>query len=93
MIGKKDLFPDSVLVRDMQKELDCLIQMGVAQITKLLINSETKVSRGTSQAVEAEENQSSNTPVINKIRNKNLFNLDVPFFGLLIVFFHNIYSF
>lgn len=41
----------------MQKELDCLIQAGVAQLTRLLINSETKVSSGTSQAVEAEENR------------------------------------
>jgi ATP-dependent RNA helicase SUPV3L1/SUV3 len=41
----------------MQKELDCLIQTGVAQLTRLLINSETGVSSGTSQAVEAEENQ------------------------------------
>lgn len=53
----QDLFPDASLVRDMQKELDCLIQAGVAQLTRLLINSETKVSSGTSQAVEAEENR------------------------------------
>nr|SVE83520.1 EOG090X01V1 [Daphnia pulex] len=53
----QDLFPDASLVRDMQKELDCLIQTGVAQLTRLLINSETGVSSGTSQAVEAEENQ------------------------------------
>lgn len=51
------MFPDASLVRDMQKELDCLIQAGVAQLTRLLINSETKVSSGTSQAVEAEENR------------------------------------
>lgn len=53
----KDLFPDASLVRDMQKELDCLIQTGVAQLTRLLVNSETKVSSGTTQAVEAEENR------------------------------------
>ena len=41
----------------MQKELDFLIQTGVAQLTRLLINSETRVSSGTSQAVEADENR------------------------------------
>ena len=51
------MFPDACLVRDMQKELDCLIQTGVAQLTRLLINSETGVSSGTSKAVEAEENR------------------------------------
>ena len=51
----QDLFPDVALVRDMQKELDCLIQVGVTQLTRLLINSETRVSSGTSQAVEEED--------------------------------------
>nr|CAG4646068.1 EOG090X01V1 [Macrothrix elegans] len=51
-----DLFPDANLVRDMQKELDCLIEDGVANITKLLKNSETATSTGTRQIVEVEEN-------------------------------------
>nr|CAG4641492.1 EOG090X01V1 [Eurycercus lamellatus] len=37
----QDLFPEADLVRDMQKELDCLIQEGVTQLTRLLVNSET----------------------------------------------------
>lgn len=39
-----DLFPDAKLVRDIQKELDEIIQQGVFQITKLLQNSETATS-------------------------------------------------
>lgn len=42
-----DLFPDANLVRDMQKELDDIIQQGVFQITKLLKNSETPISSNT----------------------------------------------
>lgn len=42
-----DLFPDEKLVRDIQKELDDIIQQGVFQITKLLKNSETAVSTNT----------------------------------------------
>ncbi|XP_017774376.1 PREDICTED: ATP-dependent RNA helicase SUV3 homolog, mitochondrial [Nicrophorus vespilloides] len=41
-----DLFGDAQLVRDMQKELDAVIQQGVVQITRLLRNSETGVSSG-----------------------------------------------
>lgn len=51
------MFPDTALVRDMQKELDCLIQSGVTQLTRLLINSESGVSSGTSQAAEGEEDR------------------------------------
>jgi ATP-dependent RNA helicase SUPV3L1/SUV3 len=40
-----DIFPDSNMVRDMQTELDDIIQQGVFQITKLLKNSETATSR------------------------------------------------
>lgn len=36
-----DIFPEANLVRDIQKELDEIIQQGVFQITKLLQNSET----------------------------------------------------
>ena len=43
------------MVRDTQKELDLLIQEGVARLTRLLINSETKVSSGTGKVVEGEE--------------------------------------
>ena len=39
-----DLFPDSELVRDMQKELDSIILNGVINITKLLKASETRTS-------------------------------------------------
>ncbi|CAB3370056.1 Hypothetical predicted protein [Cloeon dipterum] len=35
-----DLFPDANLVRDMQNELDAIIQQGVFQLTRLLKNSE-----------------------------------------------------
>ncbi|XP_049280117.1 ATP-dependent RNA helicase SUV3 homolog, mitochondrial [Anopheles funestus] len=42
-----DLFPDEKLVRDIQRELDDIIQQGVFQITKLLKNSETAVSTNT----------------------------------------------
>ncbi|KAG8233333.1 hypothetical protein J437_LFUL010883 [Ladona fulva] len=39
-----DLFPDIQLVRDMQKELDKIIQEGVLQLTRLLRNSENGVA-------------------------------------------------
>lgn len=42
-----DMFPDKNLVRDIQKELDDIIQQGVFQITKLLKNSETPISSNT----------------------------------------------
>jgi len=41
-----DMFPDVEHVRDMQRELDQIIQSGVVNITKLLRNSETSVSSG-----------------------------------------------
>lgn len=41
-----DLFPEAHLVRDIQKELDAIIQQGVIQLTKLLQNSESVVSSG-----------------------------------------------
>lgn len=37
----QDLLPDADLVRDMQRELDEIIQIGVANITKLLRSSES----------------------------------------------------
>jgi hypothetical protein len=39
-----DIFPDANLVRDIQKELDEIIQIGVFQITKLLQNSESALN-------------------------------------------------
>lgn len=42
-----DMFPDTEHVRDMQKELDSIIQCGVQNITRLLKASESKVSLGT----------------------------------------------
>lgn len=39
-----DIFPEANLVRDIQQELDDIIQQGVLQITKLLQNSETAIS-------------------------------------------------
>ncbi|GLV44426.1 Suv3 helicase [Carabus blaptoides fortunei] len=45
-----DLLPDANLVRDMQKELDAVIQQGVFQLTRLLKNSETGVSSGAASA-------------------------------------------
>lgn len=50
-----DLFPAARLVRDMQAELDSMIQQGVFQITRLLKNSETGVSSGTSAAIDEED--------------------------------------
>ncbi|KAK9877040.1 hypothetical protein WA026_016067 [Henosepilachna vigintioctopunctata] len=50
-----DLFVDSNLIRDMQKELDAIIQQGVVQITRLLKNSENVISSGTSFAAAEDE--------------------------------------
>ncbi|XP_067000401.2 ATP-dependent RNA helicase SUV3 homolog, mitochondrial [Anabrus simplex] len=50
-----DLFPDGPLVRDMQRELDAVIQEGVFQLTSLLKNSETGVSSGTGTAPDEDE--------------------------------------
>ncbi|XP_024942536.1 ATP-dependent RNA helicase SUV3 homolog, mitochondrial isoform X2 [Cephus cinctus] len=45
-----DLFPDSNIVRDMQRELDAVIQDGIFRLTSLLKNSETGVSSGAAAA-------------------------------------------
>lgn len=37
-----DMFPDTTVVRDVQRELDSIIQQGVINITKLIRASETK---------------------------------------------------
>ncbi|KAL3268936.1 hypothetical protein HHI36_008023 [Cryptolaemus montrouzieri] len=50
-----DLFVDANLIRDMQKELDAIIQQGVVQITRLLKNSESVISSGTSSAAAEDE--------------------------------------
>jgi len=49
-----DMFPDVEHVRDMQRELDQIIQSGVVNITKLLRNSETSVSSGVAEDGEDE---------------------------------------
>lgn len=36
-----DLFPDAKIVRDVQKELDALIEAGIIKLTVLLSNSDT----------------------------------------------------
>merc|ERR1711874_962513 len=43
-----DLFPDVEIVREVQNELDTVIEDGVVNIVQLLKNSETGVSSGTS---------------------------------------------
>lgn len=50
-----DLFPATSLVRDMQTELDSMIQQGVFQLTRLLKNSETGVSSGTLAAIDEDD--------------------------------------
>lgn len=42
-----DMFPDANLIRDIQKELDNIIQEGVRNITRLIRASETNTSSGT----------------------------------------------
>ncbi|MBN3295901.1 SUV3 helicase, partial [Amia calva] len=42
-----DMFPDANLIRDIQKELDSIIQAGVRNITRLIRASETHTSSGT----------------------------------------------
>jgi len=49
-----DMFPDIEHVRDMQRELDQIIQAGIVNITKLLRNSETSVSSGVAEDGEDE---------------------------------------
>lgn len=36
-----DLFPDAETVRDIQKELDALIEAGIVRLTTLLLNSDS----------------------------------------------------
>ena len=50
-----DLFPAASLVRDMQSELDSMIQQGVHQLTRLLKNSETGISSGVSTDIDEDE--------------------------------------
>lgn len=50
-----DLFGDTIHVRDMQKELDSVIQQGVVQLTRLLRNSETGISSGDPSAPDEDE--------------------------------------
>ncbi|XP_066149573.1 ATP-dependent RNA helicase SUV3 homolog, mitochondrial [Euwallacea fornicatus] len=62
-----DLFNEPDLVRDMQRELDQIIQEGVVQLTRLLKNSETGISSGTSKA--DDEEFDSHTKKQNYLRN------------------------
>lgn len=50
-----DLFTDAAHVRDLQQELDMIIQQGVLQLTQLLKNQETGVSSGASDVEEEED--------------------------------------
>lgn len=50
-----DLFGDAVHIRDMQRELDSVIQQGVVQLTRLLRNSETGISSGDASAPDEDE--------------------------------------
>ncbi len=43
-----DMFPDTDHVRDMQKEMENIIRVGVYNITQLLKNTENSISMGTS---------------------------------------------
>lgn len=46
-----DMFPDAVLVRDIQKKLDDIIQVGVSNITKLIRASQSATAPGIAEAV------------------------------------------
>ncbi|TRZ20719.1 hypothetical protein HGM15179_006383 [Zosterops borbonicus] len=46
-----DMFPDAVLVRDIQKKLDDIIQIGVCNITKLIRASQSAAAPGTAEVV------------------------------------------
>lgn len=46
-----DMFPDAVLVRDIQKKLDDIIQVGVCNITKLIRASQSAAAPGTAEVV------------------------------------------
>lgn len=50
-----DLFPDGNMVRDMQKELDAVIQEGIIQLTTLLKNSETGSSSGVASTADEDD--------------------------------------
>lgn len=49
-----DLFPDTNIVRDVQKELDSIIQSSIIQLTVLLRNSETGISSGAASVADAD---------------------------------------
>ncbi|XP_071605132.1 ATP-dependent RNA helicase SUPV3L1, mitochondrial isoform X3 [Heliangelus exortis] len=46
-----DMFPDAVLVRDIQKKLDDIIQIGVCNITRLIRASQSAAAPGTAEVV------------------------------------------
>lgn len=45
------MFPDAALVRDIQKKLDDIIQIGVCNITKLIRASQSAAAPGTAEVV------------------------------------------
>ncbi|XP_025910701.1 ATP-dependent RNA helicase SUPV3L1, mitochondrial isoform X8 [Apteryx rowi] len=49
-----DMFPDAVLVRDIQKKLDDIIQIGVCNITRLIRASQSTAASGAAVAVSEE---------------------------------------
>lgn len=49
------MFGDAQHVRDMQRELDSVIQQGVIQLTRLLRNSESGASSGTPSAPDEDQ--------------------------------------
>lgn len=46
-----DMFPDAALVRDIQKKLDDVIQVGVSNITKLIRASQPGAAPGTAEVM------------------------------------------
>lgn len=46
-----DMFPDAAQVRDIQKKLDDIIQVGVSNITKLIRASQTGAAAGTAEVM------------------------------------------
>ncbi|KAG7201036.1 hypothetical protein KM043_003387 [Ampulex compressa] len=49
-----DLFPDVVLIRDIQKEIDKVIQLGIIRLAELLKRSETGISSGVLPVTQSE---------------------------------------
>ncbi|XP_003783654.1 ATP-dependent RNA helicase SUPV3L1, mitochondrial [Otolemur garnettii] len=73
-----DMFPDASLIRDLQKELDCIIQNGVHNITKLikisqtqkLLNLESLSTRTQTQSSETLRSPARRTRSTRRVENK-----------------------